>query len=312
MRIRSVKPEFLRHKGLQKLERENPGQYVMLTFEGLWLASDKQGVFAWDADYLHLDILPFLAFDFEKTLAVLEAAGEIESFESNGKTYGYIPSFPVHQRISGEEAKASSRYPSPEKKQVGSRSEAGEKQDGSTSVDPSRPGKGNGVGEREREKSARGAVSEVQETSKKPEEASSSPLAPPRSARFQPPSVDQVRLYCDERRNAVDPQTFCDFYAAKGWKIGKDPMKDWQAAVRTWEKRSGEEAAKKKGGALALRDDAWTDKDREEHQAGLDAKAARLAAEGGEDMVNLAELAAGTPLGKALAGRKAAEFADTG
>lgn len=50
-----------------------------------------------------------------------------------------------------------------------------------------------------------------------------------------PPQVDWVAAYCSSRTNGIDAQDFCDFYASKGWKIGKEPMKDWQAAVRTWE-----------------------------------------------------------------------------
>ena len=53
---------------------------------------------------------------------------------------------------------------------------------------------------------------------------------------FKPPTVAEVKAYCDERRNAVDPQSFVDFYESKGWMIGKNKMKDWKAAVRTWEK----------------------------------------------------------------------------
>lgn len=59
---------------------------------------------------------------------------------------------------------------------------------------------------------------------------------PPRS-RFQAPSVEEVSAYCAERRNHVDPQRFVDYYTANGWKVGKNVMKDWKAAVRTWERR---------------------------------------------------------------------------
>lgn len=58
-----------------------------------------------------------------------------------------------------------------------------------------------------------------------------------RARRFSPPSVEEVTLYCRERMNRVDPNRFVDFYSAKGWKIGSSPMKDWKAAVRTWEQR---------------------------------------------------------------------------
>ncbi len=53
-----------------------------------------------------------------------------------------------------------------------------------------------------------------------------------------PPLFDWIESYCKERNNVVDPRRFFDFYEAKGWKIGKDRMKDWQAAIRTWEQRS--------------------------------------------------------------------------
>ena len=55
---------------------------------------------------------------------------------------------------------------------------------------------------------------------------------------FVPPSVDEVRDYCFERNNSVDPEEFVDFYTSKGWLIGKNKMKDWKAAVRTWERSS--------------------------------------------------------------------------
>ena len=51
------------------------------------------------------------------------------------------------------------------------------------------------------------------------------------------PTPEEVQAYCDERKNGILGQQFCDFYSSKGWKIGKEPMKDWKAAVRTWEMR---------------------------------------------------------------------------
>lgn len=54
---------------------------------------------------------------------------------------------------------------------------------------------------------------------------------------FRIPTVDEVREYCLERGNNVDPQQFVDFYSSKGWRVGNQPMKDWKACVRTWEKR---------------------------------------------------------------------------
>jgi hypothetical protein len=61
------------------------------------------------------------------------------------------------------------------------------------------------------------------------------------SRAFAPPSLQEVTDYCSERRNGVDPQRFIDFYSAKGWVVGKVKMKDWKAAVRTWENRNKED-----------------------------------------------------------------------
>jgi hypothetical protein len=49
--------------------------------------------------------------------------------------------------------------------------------------------------------------------------------------------VEEVKAYCLERKNGLDAQAFVDFYSSKGWKVGNNPMKDWKAAVRTWEQR---------------------------------------------------------------------------
>lgn len=59
---------------------------------------------------------------------------------------------------------------------------------------------------------------------------------PPKHIRFVPPSLSEIRDYCQERRNNVDPEKFFDFYESKGWLVGKNKMKDWRAAVRNWER----------------------------------------------------------------------------
>lgn len=62
-----------------------------------------------------------------------------------------------------------------------------------------------------------------------------------RAKRFTPPTLDDVSAYIRERGSNVDAQRFLDFYTAKGWMVGKNRMKDWKAAVRTWEKRDSEQ-----------------------------------------------------------------------
>ena len=62
-----------------------------------------------------------------------------------------------------------------------------------------------------------------------------------KAKRFIPPSVEEVEQYCLERGNNIDAQSFIDFYESKGWMIGKNKMKDWKAAVRTWERSQKQE-----------------------------------------------------------------------
>ena len=86
-----------------------------------------------------------------------------------------------------------------------------------------------------------------------------SPPPPSAPKRFVPPTLAEVQSYVAERQSPVDPQGFIDFYASKGWMVGKTPMKDWKAACRnaeTWERWSRTEASAppKKGLAQALTD----------------------------------------------------------
>lgn len=71
--------------------------------------------------------------------------------------------------------------------------------------------------------------------------------------KFFRPTLEQVREYCEERNNGVDADKWFDHYTAKGWKVGKVPMKDWRAAVRTWERTgNGSSTVGKTGKATKL------------------------------------------------------------
>lgn len=77
----------------------------------------------------------------------------------------------------------------------------------------------------------------------------------PTRPRFLPPTVEQVAEYVKQRGSRVDPQGFIDFYTAKGWMIGKTPMKDWKAACRNAESWERWNQPGQKGGATD--DDYW-------------------------------------------------------
>ncbi len=63
--------------------------------------------------------------------------------------------------------------------------------------------------------------------------------------KFNKPTLEEVQQYCNERNNNINPEQFIDYYEANGWKVGKNAMKDWKAAIRTWEKRDNKQPTRK-------------------------------------------------------------------
>lgn len=154
------------------------------------------------------------------TKAVSEAvkklanAGMVVLYEFEGKPYLYLPTWNDHQTVRAKR----SRFPEPDESAKSSASIC-KQMNADVTVIQSNP-------------NPNPNPNHIREST--------------RASRFTPPSVEEVAEYCRERENIVDAERFCDFYASKGWKVGKEPMKDWKAAVRTWEKRDSEEKPKEK------------------------------------------------------------------
>ena len=84
---------------------------------------------------------------------------------------------------------------------------------------------------------------------------------PPAHRKFVPPTVQEVAGYCQEKGYAVDAERFVSYYEAIGWKVGRNPMKSWQAAVRTWASKEKPTVAPTTPGncgyVLAPQEDPW-------------------------------------------------------
>ena len=240
-RIRTIKPEFFRHERLQDLEADNPGACVMLVFAGLWGHCDKTGRFEWKPRMLKLDILPFLEFDMGKTLVLLCEAGFVRQYEIDGKQYGEIYSFEKHQRINGKESQEPEKHPPPpgeaHQEESGSNGEATGKHL------PAQEGKGRG-----REEEGKGmelaAPTAVVAT---PDPADDDPQrktsgTPKRASQlpedFDPDDTAAALAFELGVSLPTELPKFRDYHAARG-----KPMKDWQAALRTW-LRNAKEFAK--------------------------------------------------------------------
>ena len=92
---------------------------------------------------------------------------------------------------------------------------------------------------------------------------------PPAHTRFSPPSVQEIEEYCREKGFLLDAERFVDYYASIGWRVGKNPMKDWRAAVRTWVKKDTPKPEPENCGyVLAPAEDPWITAMRKQREAG--------------------------------------------
>lgn len=161
--------------------------------------------------------------DIESALRALADVGCVEVYKVDGKPYLHLPSWEVHQQIRAKKSK----FPAPIH---------GIKADDNI---------------------CNQMITDEGKCPRNPiqSESESNPnsFGKKRAERFIPPTLEEVQAYVAERRSPVDPQGFIDFYASKGWVVGKVPMKDWKAACRNAEKweRWG------KGTPQSLSDDAW-------------------------------------------------------
>lgn len=104
-RIRSIKPEFFKHENLFDAEIET-GFPLRIAFAGLWTCCDREGRFEWRPRALKTDILPYDELDFSRVLDALEASGFVQRYTVNGKEYGCVPGFNIHQVVNQREAKS--------------------------------------------------------------------------------------------------------------------------------------------------------------------------------------------------------------
>jgi len=102
-RIRSIKPQFFRHRRLFIAEQES-GLPLRVAFAGLWTCADREGRFRWEPDELKLDCLPYDEVDFARVMHALFTRGFIVRYASSGREYGFIPGFLDHQIVNNREA----------------------------------------------------------------------------------------------------------------------------------------------------------------------------------------------------------------
>ena len=82
--------------------------------------------------------------------------------------------------------------------------------------------------------------------------------------KFVKPTVEEIKAYCQERKNDIDAEYFYDHYESQGWKVGKNPMKDWKATIRNWERNgysNGYSYGKRGSDPFDVRYQQWDESD---------------------------------------------------
>ena len=150
--------------------------------------------------------------DIDDALRALAGIGCVGLYTVDGKPYLYFPTWESHQRIQTRKPK----FPDPPENVTVSHGESRW-----VTVDD---------GESPLESESNTNPNMNPNPNRNPNDSGCAP-------RFTPPTVEEVSAYVEEHGYHVDPQRFIDYYQSNGWKVGKNSMKDWKAAVRTWEQK---------------------------------------------------------------------------
>lgn len=201
-RARNIKPGLFVNDELAEVE-----PLGRLLFIGLWTIADREGRLKDKPKRIKTQTLPYDDCNIDDLLNQLQEHGFIMRYEANGCKCIQILNFNKHQNPHHQEK--DSELPSPDNNEISS--EVIQDKTGSNRAD---------------------SLNLIPE-SLNPQSGESEPN---KSKKFKPPTVEQINEYCKERNNGLDAQKIHDHYTAKGWYIGKNKMKDWQAAVRTWER----------------------------------------------------------------------------
>ncbi len=216
MRIRTIKPEFWVSENVGKLSRD-----ARLLFIGLWSFADDSGrgrgalaaitgaLFPYDADAIKR---------VDSWFCELERMGMARRYKGeDGSTYYDIPNWLKHQKI---ERPSRSRFPQFTEPSPNTHR-------GLTDISPLDQGTGNrdqGTGEQ-----VPGNGGDCKGSEDPDRKSGGRKL-------FVPPTIEEVTTYCKDHAPRVDPERWWNYYSANGWRVGKNKMVSWHAAIATWER----------------------------------------------------------------------------
>ena len=201
-RARNIKPGFFHNESLAECCFQ-----ARLLFAGLWTLADREGRLEDLPKRIKAQVFPYDDADMAKLLGELELNGFIKRYSAEGVNVIWIESFLKNQNPHH------------------------------TEKDSELPVFNGEVTVKEREINGTTPADSLFIDSPTTESpiTEEEPAAKATAPRFKPPSLEEVEEYCLQRKRGISAQKWMDYYTANGWRVGKVPMKDWKAAVRTWE-----------------------------------------------------------------------------
>jgi hypothetical protein len=225
VRSRTVRPEFWSDEKLAKLSRD-----ARLLFIGLWNTADDYGITKGHSAWLKSQIFPYDEIkpqQFSEWIQALVSARMVARFVDSGEQYLLIRNFLKYQKVNHPSA---ARNPAPpdgfEECSCGVGGGLSEPSVSPQVVLPS---------ETETESDT--------DSDSETEAVSRARTKKPKSPRFTPPSLEEVRVLWTERGYSgleTEPTKFWGYYTSNGWRVGKNPMEDWKAAAAGWNTRSSD------------------------------------------------------------------------
>ncbi|WP_373650583.1 hypothetical protein [Schlesneria sp. DSM 10557] len=212
-RIRTIKPEFFTSEQIVECSTS-----ARLLFVGLWCFCDDGGVHPASIKRLKMEVFPGDAIADEEIQGMvdeLKRNGLIIEFEAENERYWHVTGWDRHQKID----RPTKKYPRPD----GQNSSSTRRVIVEHSTTPRDGMESNGMDSK----------SVHQEDARHPKGNGEIELKP-KVVRFVKPTATEVSAYCREISSTINPQKFVDHYESNGWKVGRNAMKDWRAAVRNW------------------------------------------------------------------------------
>ncbi|WP_397570395.1 hypothetical protein [Schlesneria sp. T3-172] len=219
-RIRTIKPEFFTSEQIVECSTS-----ARLLFVGLWCFCDDGGVHPASVKRLKMEVFPgdtVTDDEIQGMVRELISNGLLEEFEAGNERYWHVSGWDRHQKVD----RPTIKYPRPDAPNSTSVRRGLVEQ----STTPRDGMESNGMDNTYRGPQA--VCSSPGEINQQTEPAPS-----PKATRFQKPTVAEIQDYCRQIGSEVDAQSFVDFYESNGWKVGKNPMRDWKAAFRNWSSR---------------------------------------------------------------------------